>query len=164
MERSQFIAKLVKNGKISLISPGRTLSDAFGKKARSSLAASRVLLQHGFPSEAISLAYFAMYHETTAFLYRIGVKCTNHTAVPLLAHDIFKIDVSRLVAARRSRLDAQYTIDIQMTEREAILLIESGQQFIDELDATIDRLSTKACDIARESVRQKYFESVSSSS
>lgn len=51
------------------------------ERSERSLSASRLLIDHGFPTEAVSRAYYAMFYAATALLHSEGIIASKHAAV-----------------------------------------------------------------------------------
>jgi uncharacterized protein (UPF0332 family) len=68
-------------------------------KARASLEAARVLLESGFPANAVTGAYYAAFHASRAALTTAGLRARTHRGVHVLINE-------RLV--REGRLPADF--------------------------------------------------------
>lgn len=85
---------------------------------RSHLTSAKLLLDHGKLEEAVSIAYYSMYHSLTALLFRTGIKCENHVATIALLKKVVNIDNSDISRARRERVDKQsIQISISLKKR-----------------------------------------------
>ena len=50
-------------------------------RANQGLSAVRLLIDNGFPTEAVSRAYYAMFYAATALLHSEGITVSKHSAV-----------------------------------------------------------------------------------
>lgn len=91
MKRMNFLIKLKKEGKFGFIEPSEDIQKSYLEKSESNLISARILLENDRLEEAVSLAYYSMYHTLVALLFRIGIKCENHSASIILLRKIFKI-------------------------------------------------------------------------
>ena len=143
MSDSDLFARLRKEGKLKLVEPSEELKEAYFRKSESHLASAKLLLDHGRLEEAVSMAYYSMYHALTALLFRVGIKCENHAAAITLLKKVFNIDNSDISMARRERVDKQYYIDFHITEEEVRELIQIAERFNSKILDFAERLTNE---------------------
>jgi uncharacterized protein (UPF0332 family) len=129
MSGSGFFDRIREEGRLKLVEPSEEIKGAYLKKSESHLASAKLLLDHGKLEEAVSMAYYSMYHALTALLFRVGVKCENHAAAIILLRKVFGIDNSEISRAKRERIDKQYYVDFRITREEVTELIQSAEGF-----------------------------------
>ena len=84
-----------------------------------------------------------MYNMLTALLYKVGIKCENHSASILILKELFCIENSKIIFAKRERVDKQYYVDFKITKEEVGNMIKSAEQFNSMLYDFSDKLTTK---------------------
>ncbi|MEM2875212.1 MAG: HEPN domain-containing protein [Candidatus Hadarchaeales archaeon] len=124
-----FLSRLRKEGRLKLVDPSDDVKKAYFQKSESHLASAKLLLKHDRLEEAVSMAYYSMYHALTALLYRVGIKCENHTASITLLDKVFKIDASEISRAKKERIDKQYYVDFHLAREDVQDLIDSAERF-----------------------------------
>lgn len=129
MKEINFLKKLKKEGKIKLIEPSNEISDSYISKSESNISSSKILLKSNKLEESIALTYYSMYHMLTALLFRIGIKCENHTASIILLKDVFDIGNLDILNAKKERIDKQYYTDFHIVGEEIIEAIDSAEEF-----------------------------------
>ena len=70
MKRINFLNKLHKESKLQMIVPSEAIKDSYIAKSESNLASAKILLSNDKLEEAVSLAYYSMYHMLGALLFR----------------------------------------------------------------------------------------------
>lgn len=143
MKKMIFLAKLYKENKLGLVEPSNEITDSYIKKSESNLVSARILLENDKLEEAVSLAYYSMYHMLTALLFRVGIKCENHSAGIILLKEVFDIDNKDISFAKKERVDKQYYTDFQITKQEVEDTIESAKNFNSRLLDFISRLDNQ---------------------
>jgi len=107
------------------------------RKARKALAAARSLQQDGYSEDAISRAYYAMFHATRAFLVKRGVIRHKHSAViaafgqvavkaGLVSGEMYQI----LTRAFEDRNTADYDAAWQATRQDAQEAVHGARRFL----------------------------------
>ncbi len=135
--------KLKKKGKIKLVEPSEEIKESYVNKSDNSLKSAKILLKNGQVNDSIPLAYYSMYHIATALLYKVGIKCENHSATIMLLKELFNLDNSKINFAKTERIDKQYYVDFIVTEKDATDLIKIANEFNLMLYEFIDRLTNK---------------------
>lgn len=98
-----------------------------------------------------------MYYSGIALLYRVGIKCENHTGTIFLLKDLFEIDNASIIKAKKERVDMQYYVDFNATDndvKEGIVVAESFNSVIKEI---IDRMNNNLLIEYREGFKKRYM-------
>ncbi|MDD1660485.1 MAG: HEPN domain-containing protein, partial [Methanomicrobiales archaeon] len=93
-----------------LVAPSQEISGSYLAKSDSFLESARILREAEHLEEAVSMAYYSMYHAMTALLFRAGIRCENHAGAIMLLEELFGMDISALDEAKRMRVDTQYYV------------------------------------------------------
>ena len=129
MKKISFLSKLHDEGKLKLISPSDVIKDSYIAKSESNLSSAKILLDNGKLEESVSLTYYSMYHMLTALLYKVGMKCENHSASIILLTSIFGIDNKNIFSAKKERIDKQYYTDFEIAKDDIIDDIHIAEEF-----------------------------------
>lgn len=143
MKKISFLSKLHKEGKLKEISPSDVIKDSYAAKSESNLSSAKILLDNGKLEESVSLVYYSMYHMLTALLYKVGIKCENHSASIILLNAIFGIDNKNIFLAKKERIDKQYYTDFEIAKDDIIEDIHIAEEFNRILLDFISRLDNK---------------------
>ena len=143
MKKINFLIKLKEEGKIFLIDPSDEIKESYVKKSAGSLKSAKILLESNQIEDAIPMAYYSMYNMLTALLFKIGIKCENHSASIIILKELFGIDNSRISFAKTERVDKQYYVDFEITREEVENLIKTAEQFNSMIYDFVDRLTIK---------------------
>jgi len=107
------------------------------KKAEHALEVAKELMNDGYPSDATSKIYYAMYYAAQALLKSEGIDVVKHSAVESALGYFFakagRIDPKyhrMLIDARKIREIADYDIEEEIIEPVASLKIEEGKSFL----------------------------------
>ena len=149
MKKIIFLAKLKKEKKLELVEPSEEIKESYIRKSESNLASSKILLKNGKLEEAITLAYYSMYHILASLFYKIGLKCENHAASIILLKEIFDVDNSAISSAKKDRIDKQYYTDFYITEQEVADAIGSAEIFNSRLFDFISKITNNDIKIYR---------------
>ena len=79
MKRPGFLSKLKKEGRLELVEPSEEMCTSYLQKAGDCLKSARILLENDLYENSVTMSYYAMYNSLTALLFRVGMKCENHT-------------------------------------------------------------------------------------
>ena len=155
MKKSNFLIKLKKQGKLELVSPSDDICNSYIKKAEDSLKSARVLLQNNLYENSVSMSYYTMYHSLTALLFKVGIKCENHSGSIILFKNLFgRIDLYKTIRfAKKERVDKQYYVDFILTKESAIDLIKKAEDFLVKIKLTIKNIRNEDISNLRERLR-----------
>jgi len=129
MRKTGFLNKLRKENKIQLVEPSNDLKTAYFERSAESLQSAKVLLKINNLKDAVALTYYSMYYGLLALLFRVGIKCENHTAAIMLLKGVFDIENSSIHKAKKERVDKQYYVDFAVTREEVSDLIKTAEEF-----------------------------------
>jgi len=107
------------------------------EKADHALEVAKSLYKGGFPQDAASKIYYAMFYAAQALLRSEDIEVTKHSAVEsALGHHFAKtarIDPKyhrMLINARKVREIVDYALQEEIVEPAATLKIEDGEEFV----------------------------------
>ncbi len=114
------------------------------EKADHALEVAESLYRQGFPQDAASRIYYAMFYAAQALLKAEGIEVMKHSAVEsALGYHFAKtgrIDPKyhrMLISARKVREIVDYDIQEETVEPTAILKLEDGKEFVAMMKAMI---------------------------
>lgn len=142
MKKPNFLAKLFKQETLQLVEPSMEMEESYLVKSESNLVSSKILLQNSKLEESVGLAYYSMYHSITALLFRVGIKCENHSAAIILLKQLFGIDNSEIKLAKTERIDKQYYVSFSITLSEVEDMIKLAERFNKLLLDFISRINS----------------------
>lgn len=154
--KKSFLAKIKKEGKLEAVEPSDNIKDSYTQKSESYLMSARILLKNNRLEESISMAYYSMYYILTALLFKVGIKCENHFVSIYMLKEIFGIDNSDIVFAKKERVDKQYYVDFSITKNDVELMIEAAEKFSNKINDFISKINNE--DIIR--YRRKFAEAL----
>ena len=143
MKKISFLAKLFDEGKLQLVNPSEEIKDSYIKKSESNLISAKILLENNKLEESVSLVYYSMYHILTALLFKVGIKCENHSASIILLKELFSIDNSGIFFAKKERVDKQYYTDFNITKQEILEAVKTAEDFNKKLLDFISKLDNQ---------------------
>jgi len=143
MKKPNFLNKLYKENKIKEVEPSEDIAKAYLEKAVKSLSSAKALLELGNLEDSVAMSYYSMYYSLLALLFRIGIKCENHTAAIILLKKVFDIDNTPISKAKTERIDQQYYIDFSISKEETNTGIISSEEFNAEIKDFIDRINNE---------------------
>lgn len=76
-----------------------------------------------------------------SLLFRLGIKCENHTASIILIKEIFDIENDLLIKAKSERIDKQYYIDFDITKEDVFQMIKFAELFHSKIYNFIESLN-----------------------
>jgi len=130
MKKINFLIKLKEEGKLQIVEPSENIKIAYLQKSTKSLSSAKALLDIGNLEDSVALAYYAMYHSLIALLFKVGIKCENHSASIIILKELFGIDNSTISKAKSERVDKQYYVDFEVSKDETKEAIEVAEDFI----------------------------------
>lgn len=142
-----FLNKLEKEGKLEIVEPSEEICRSYLDKADNCLKSSKLLLENRLYENSISMSYYAMYNSLTALLFRIGIKCENHSASILLLKNLFgKAELFKTIsAAKEERIDKQYYItsknNMHLTKESCEDMFKKAEDFIVKIKLYIENLN-----------------------
>lgn len=127
MKSINFLKKLHSENKLDLVEQSNNISLDYIKKSSNSLKAAKILKEQNLLEESVSMAYYSMYHILTSLLFKIGIKCENHTGSIILLKELLNLDNSEISFAKSERVDKQYYIDFNVKKEDADQSIKSAE-------------------------------------
>jgi uncharacterized protein (UPF0332 family) len=131
---SSLLHDLKSNGKLQLGNPSAIANDELIDRAEEGIRAAKAITKH--PAQAVPAAYFAAYHATQAYFWKLGIRCETHggsvALLTLLKHHTI---AKQLRALLDKRWQAHYGIDLILIEQDAKAAITQAEAIIDELAA-----------------------------
>lgn len=143
IKKQNFLKILHKERKLELIEPSNEIADSYQTKSDSNLLSSKILLKHNKLEEAVSLAYYSMYHILTSLLYKTGIKSENHSATIIILKTIFGINNKDIAFSKKERIDKQYYTDFHITEQQVSETIRIAEDFIKKLTDFSSKLNNQ---------------------
>lgn len=125
----KFLIKLKKQGKLKIGESSKEMQKSYIEKSESNFISAKILLKNNRLEESVSLAYYSMYNLLLALLFGIGIKSENHTASIIMLKEIFEIDNSEILFAKKERVDKQYYVDFHVVEKDVKVLIKKAEEF-----------------------------------
>lgn len=116
------------------------VKESYVLRSNESLSSAKALLKIGNLKDSIALSYYSMYHCLLALLFRIGIKCENHTAAIILLKELFGIDNTKIRKAKSERVDKQYYVDFKVNHQETLSAIKNAEDFISEINNFVETL------------------------
>lgn len=153
MKGHGFLHDLFIERKIQIVNPSEEIAEAYLKKSRSHLGSAKLLQENEHYEEAVSLAYYSMYHEVMALFFRTGIKCENHSASILILSEVYGIDNAPLSDAKKERIDAECYVDTTATRKDVVNLIHTAELFNAHLLDVIERITNDKIAKHRERLR-----------
>ncbi|MCK4429074.1 MAG: HEPN domain-containing protein [Candidatus Aenigmarchaeota archaeon] len=154
MKKTNFLSKLVKQGKLELVESSEIIKSAYLKKSENYLDSAKILLKNNHFEESISMAYYSMYYILTALLFKSGIKCENHTGSIIISEYLFGLDMSEISLAKKERIDKQYYVDFHTTGKDAKKLIKISENFNSKIIDYLSKLNNKDIKEARKKLLQ----------
>jgi uncharacterized protein (UPF0332 family) len=99
------------------------------------------------------MAYYSMYNSVQALLYVVGIKCQNHTASIILLKELFALDNTEILDAKKERIDKQYYVGFKIAKTEVIELTKTAEEFNAKLLDFIEKLNADEINRFREKFR-----------
>ena len=155
MKNKEFLIKIIKKKKIEFVEPSENVKDSYIEKSESNLISAKILLENDRLEESMSLSYYSMYHMLTALLFKIGIKCENHSASIILLKDLFGIDNKDIFSAKKERIDKQYYVTTEkddITKEVAEELLNNAEDFVLKIKVVIKNLNNDSI----EEIRDKF--------
>ncbi|MBU1975138.1 MAG: HEPN domain-containing protein [Nanoarchaeota archaeon] len=144
-----FIRKLIDEGRIELVEPSKNISEAHDIKSKDCLKAAKVLVDAKLFENSIAQSYYAMYNAIQSCLFRVGIKCENHSAAIFFLDFFFdrKELKDAVFKAKKNRIDSQYYItgrqNKPVTEENANDMIKLAEKVMTQLALVRDELLEK---------------------
>ena len=148
MRSNNFLQKIKKEGKLELIEPNKDISNSYLSKSDDCFKSAKLLFNNKLYENSVAMSYYSMYNALIALLFKIGIKCENHSASILLLKLLFKKEelFKMISRAKKERIDKQYyvtTEDNSVTDQDAKNLLDSAEKFVLKIKLLIKKLNNK---------------------
>ncbi len=154
MKKINFLTRVYNEKKLQFIVPSEEIKDSYIKKSESNLISAKILLQNNRLEESVSLIYYSMYHMLSALMFKVGIKCENHSASIIILKELFNIDDSDISFAKKERVDKQYYTDSIIAKKEVIESVKKAESFNKELFDFISRLTNKKIEEYQKKIKE----------
>lgn len=148
------LKKLNKEGKFKLTEKSKDISGSYDEKSDDSLKSAKILYKNNLLENSISMSYYAMYNKVLSLFYLSGIKSENHHLSIVILREFFGFDTRNLEFAKTQRINKQYYVKTKVNPEEANKLIRISEDFIEELDSFMERLTTRDIQNIRNKIEQ----------
>ncbi len=143
MKKISFLNKLKKQNKLKLVESSDEVSKSYIEKSGKSMNSAKATFKIESFEDSVALAYYSMYYCVLALLFKIGIKCENHTAAIILLKEIFNIDNKEILKSKEERIDKQYYVDFSVTKTDVEKMIKTAEKFNSEILDFLDKLGNE---------------------
>lgn len=156
MEKSRFLMKLKRKGKLELVEPSEDIKKSYLIKSQSNLESAKILLNAEKFEESISLAYYSMYNCILALLFKCGIKSENHSSSIIIFQSLFKKKelANAIRQAKKERIDTQYYTNSNISRYDCESIIRNADFFNLECKNIIKRLNPEKASSLREELAE----------
>lgn len=154
---NSFIKKLIKQEKIKIAVPSDNVCTSYLDKSEKSLLSSKTLLKIQNFDDATALTYYSMYYSVLALLYKIGIKSENHAGTLILLKELFNIDNKIISDAKKERVDKQYYVEFEATEKDVKEGIHIAEEFTSIIREKINKISLSESKKIKKTFEDIYF-------
>ncbi len=156
MKELNFLSKIKDQGKLELVNPSEELKKSYIEKSESNLKSSKILYENNLLEESIALTYYSMYNLLIALLFKIGIKCENHTASIILLKKLFEINNSDIENAKKERIDKQYYTDFKIKQEGILKAIKNAEEFNNLLLDFVSKVSNSDIELFRTKFKELF--------
>ncbi len=145
-EDLNFLSKLIRQERLKLVEPSEEVKKSYLEKSGNSLKSAKLLINNNLYENSVSMSYYAMYNSLTALLYKIGIKCENHTGSIILLKTLLKKEdlYKPIFVAKKERIDKQYYVtgkdDYEVNKESTQEMIKIAEDFIIEIKLLIKNI------------------------
>ena len=156
MKELNFLKKLKRKGVIELVESSEEMKSSYLIKADNCLKSAKILFQSQLYENSTSEAYYCMYNSLLALLFKIGIKCENHSASIILFDKLSENKglVKIISWAKEERIDKQYYVETQqivkVTKESCNEMILKAEDFLVKMKLLISELSNEKISSARD--------------
>ncbi|MFH1528059.1 MAG: HEPN domain-containing protein [Bacteroidota bacterium] len=150
----KFLVKLFQKGQLQIVEKSEEICNAYVKKSASNFDSAKILLENNKLEEAVSLIYYSMYNLVVALLFKVGVKSENHTASIFLLKEVFNIENSEIVNAKKERIDKQYYVDFGVTKKEVDEMLKIAEEFNRNIKGFLSGLNLESIEGYRNKIKE----------
>ena len=140
---NKFIKTLIKEKKIQLVEISENIVESYINKSNDSIKSGNILHNSNLYDNSVSMSYYSMYHITLALLFKVGIKCENHTGVIVLLDEFFqeKELSKKLKFAKKERVDKQYYADHKTLAQESENMLELSKIYTTKIKSLIENIT-----------------------
>jgi uncharacterized protein (UPF0332 family) len=137
MDKIKWCKKQTKG--IRFVEPTENISNAYLKKARSSLNMLSSAIEKKEFEWIASTAYYARYFAVYSLLMKCGIKCEIHDCTLSIIRDVFKLEkiYEELDKSKKLRVNLQYYVSSEVDEKEIIDSSRKAYDFVLEMEDII---------------------------
>lgn len=145
---------------IRIIDPNPNLTKEYLRKAISALNTMNAALQIKETDWILTTAYYARYFALYALLMKLGIKSEIHDCSIAIARLLAKNKiltqnlVTDIAQAKQTRIDAQYYIPKEITQREIRKNVESARKFVLEIQKSIENITIEQINSIKSKLRK----------
>ncbi|MCK5233387.1 MAG: HEPN domain-containing protein [Candidatus Aenigmarchaeota archaeon] len=155
MKRRGFFDNLKYEGKLELVEPSEDIYESYIEKSDNCLKSAKILLSNSLYENSVSMSYYAMYNALTALLFKIGIKCENHSGSILAFKKLFeRYDLFKIISsAKKERIDTQYYLaskEDALGKKSVENLFSDAEKFSVQIKLIAKNLKTSDIDILHE--------------
>lgn len=157
----EFLRKLKKEGKLRIDEPSEEIKKSYLEKSKSNMESCEILLERDKLEEVVSLAYYSMYNLVLALMFKVGLKCENHSGSIILLKELFDYDNDKINYVKKERIDKQYYVDFDLSKKDVEEVVETAKGFNSDLFDFIERLNLDEIERARDKLGEILSKEVS---
>lgn len=142
MKKQNFLSKLKRKDVIELVDPSKNITNSYLEKSKKSLKSAKVLIENKLYEDSISKTYYSVYHSLLALLFRVGIKCENHTASIIIFKELFDKEIgNKIKQIKKERIRTDYYTDIKITKKTSKDLYKNAENITIKLRNIINNLN-----------------------
>jgi len=144
---------------VRIIEPNPNLTEQYLRKAIGALNTMNAALQIRETDWILATAYYARYFALYALLMKLGIKSEIHDCSIAIARLLAKNKiltqnlVTDIAQAKQTRIDTQYYITKEITQREIRKNVESTRKFVLEIQKSIENITIEQINSIRSKLR-----------
>jgi len=144
---------------IRIIEPNPNLTEQYLRKAISALNTMNAALQIRETDWILATAYYARYFALYALLMKLGIKSEIHDCSIAIARLLAKNKiltqnlVTDIAQAKQTKIDTQYYITKEITQREIRKNVESTRKFVLEIQKSMENITIEQINSIRSKLR-----------
>lgn len=162
MKKINFLKQIKKERKLELVEPSEEMTSSYLEKTENCLKSAKILFKNELYENSVSESYYCMYNSLLSLLFKVGIKCENHSASIILLKEIFAKDnlFEMISFAKKERIDKQYYIKsehiVKLTEKLCKDMILKAENFSLKIKVLIKELNNKKIELIRKSFQELF--------
>lgn len=159
MKNSDFLYKLIVEGKLELVESSEEMSLSYEKKGVECRQVAKLAFDNNYFETAVTQSYYSMYNNVLSLFFKCGIKCENHSAAAIILRDFFNQNelFLKFLKAKEERIDKQYytpsSQNTPATKKLAKESIDTMISFNPKLIAIKNNLKFEEIKIIREKLK-----------